>query len=191
MIGYSLLLGHHYILEIAYNLLLNLEVDFQFDVLKLEHVVFDDHLEELPVVVELYPLGDIVSDLFGHCHALHQVYVHQLLLYVVFDCAHLQSGYRLLVLLNLIAHTLLLLLVSGFSFPQKKDLPLPPFDLQNVEGVLLLKLHQRPSKLYPLVEVLKYLFLDFLHLLLLLPPSTTAGSTVSLHSLILLFVDDI
>lgn len=95
-------------------------------------MVLNDQLEELSVVVELDSFGDIISDLLSHGHALHQVHIHQLLLDVVFNCAHFQRGYSLLVLIYLLVGSSLLLIVVGLPFTQQQHLSLSPFNLKNV-----------------------------------------------------------
>lgn len=51
-----------YVLKIEDSLLLNLKVDFHFDVLQFQHVILDHQLEEVPSVLELDFLRNRVSD---------------------------------------------------------------------------------------------------------------------------------
>ena len=79
VVSYGLLLGDYNILEVADDLFLDLQVDLQLYILQLEHVVLDNHLEEVAITLELDLLGNVVTDLFCARHAFHQLQVSNFL----------------------------------------------------------------------------------------------------------------
>lgn len=149
--------------------LLNLQVYLQLNVLQLQNVVLDDDLEVVPVLLRLHLLHDVLPDFLGSSHRLHYLEVGDLLLEAVLVRGQLEghnhSRQILYLPLNLLA------LLSALALLQEHDVALLFPNLQDVEGVLFLNLHHSPPQLDPLIKVLKYLLLDYLHLLFLVHPS--------------------
>lgn len=182
VVCYSLFLSHDNVFQITNDFLLDLEIDFQFDILQLEDMVFDDHFEEVSVALKLDFLGYVLPNFLSVGHTFHQLQVSQLFCNDVLICAHPQSMDGLREGSNLICDSLrLLLILICLSLLQNQDLTLLPLNFKNVKGILFLDLHKCSPQLDSFVEVFEYLFLYFPHLFNLFSSSTRAVSNPILY----------
>jgi hypothetical protein len=138
-------------------------------------VILDDHLQKVAVALEFDLLGDVVPDLLGAGHALHQLQVANLLGDDVLIGRELQSGDCLAQGTDLLTcATGLLRILWKFALLQNENLALLAFDLQDVQSILLLDLHEGTAQLDSLVEVLENFLLDAAHLIDLLTAAAGA-----------------
>ena len=141
-------------------------------------MIFNDDFEGVPIFLGAHLAHDVLPDLLGGGHALHDLQVGDFLLQHVFVSAQLQRLHHLRQLPHLRRSLRLLPVLIPL---QDGDLPVLLTHLQNVQRVLLLDLHHRPPQLYALVEILEYLLLDRLHLLLLVNTSAVAAHPIAPH----------
>ena len=141
-------------------------------------MIFDDDFEGVPIFLGAHLAHDVLPDLLGGSHALHDLQVGDFLLQHVLIGAQLQRLHHLSQLPHLRRSLRLLPVLVPL---QDGDLPVLLTHLQDVEGVLLLDLHHGPPQLDALVEVLEYLLLDRLHLLLLVNAPAVGAHPIAAH----------
>lgn len=132
--------------------------------------------QRVPVFLGADLAHDVLPDLLGGCHALHDLQVGDLLLEHVLVGAQLQGLDHLAHLLYLVVH--LDVLLPALVLLHQGYLATLLAHLQHVQRVLLLDLHHRPSELDPFVEVLEDLLFYELYLLLLIDSAAIGAHPV-------------